>query len=163
VFFFSGLRPASVPCRRERGKNRFAGCVPGRPRPPRPSSKAGQSADLTTSRNLLIVADVLIVNKGFGRPIPTRSTGLVDGLLEATADARGSRRPASRRSAKAFKGEPPKQGRAGQGPPGDFRKTWRSSRGRLTPPAVLAASSNSAVYAYGRSSRIRPTATHSSI
>jgi NitT/TauT family transport system substrate-binding protein len=41
----------------------------------------GKLALLTTNKNLLIVADILIVNKGFAEAHPDMVAGLVDGLL----------------------------------------------------------------------------------
>jgi NitT/TauT family transport system substrate-binding protein len=42
----------------------------------------GRRTVLATSRNVLIVADILIVNKGFAQQQPAMVAGLVNGLLE---------------------------------------------------------------------------------
>ncbi len=65
------------------GKNQLAGCVSWSPKTGEVvAQSAGKSRVLITSRNLLIIADVLIVNRGFARQQPEMVTGLVDGLLE---------------------------------------------------------------------------------
>ena len=46
------------------------------------SGSGGQAHVLTTNRNLLIVADLLIVHKGFAEQQPKMVEGLVQGLLE---------------------------------------------------------------------------------
>jgi NitT/TauT family transport system substrate-binding protein len=46
------------------------------------AGSAGQAHVLTTNRNLLIVADMLIVHKGFAEQQPKMVEGLVQGLLE---------------------------------------------------------------------------------
>ena len=65
------------------GKNRLAGCVTWEPKVSEVvSGSGGQAHVLTTNRNLLIVADVLIVHKGFAEQQPKMVEGLVQGLLE---------------------------------------------------------------------------------
>jgi NitT/TauT family transport system substrate-binding protein len=65
------------------GKNRLAGCVTWEPKVSEVvASSGGQAHVLTTNRNLLIVADVLIVHKGFAEQQPKMVEGLVQGLLE---------------------------------------------------------------------------------
>jgi len=65
------------------GKNRLAGCVTWEPKVSEVvSGSGGQAHILTTNRNLLIVADVLIVHRGFAQEQPKIVQGLVQGLLE---------------------------------------------------------------------------------
>jgi NitT/TauT family transport system substrate-binding protein len=65
------------------GKNRLAGCVTWEPKVSEVvDGSGGQAHVLTTNRNLLIVADVLIVHKGFAQEQPKIVEGLVQGLLE---------------------------------------------------------------------------------
>ena len=65
------------------GKNRLAGCVTWEPKVSEVvSGSGGQAHILTTNRNLLIVADVLIVHRGFAQEQPKIVHGLVQGLLE---------------------------------------------------------------------------------
>lgn len=65
------------------GRNRVAGCVTWAPKTTEVAEGSGGRAHvLTTNRNLLMIADVLIVNKGFARANPKIVAGLVDGLLK---------------------------------------------------------------------------------
>ena len=65
------------------GRNRLAGCVTWEPKVSEVVDESGGQAHvLTTNRNLLIVADVLIVHKGFAEQQPKIVEGLVQGLLE---------------------------------------------------------------------------------
>ncbi len=65
------------------GKNRLAGCVTWEPKVSEVvDGSGGQAHVLTTNRNLLIVADVLIVHKTFAEQQPKMVEGLVQGLLE---------------------------------------------------------------------------------
>jgi NitT/TauT family transport system substrate-binding protein len=65
------------------GKNRLAGCVTWEPKVSEVVSGSGGKAHvLTTNRNLLIIADILIVHRGFAQEQPKIVQGLVQGLLE---------------------------------------------------------------------------------
>jgi NitT/TauT family transport system substrate-binding protein len=65
------------------GRNLLAGCVTWAPKTSEVAEGSGGKAHvLTTSKNLLIVGDVLIVNKGFAQQNPKMVAGLVEGLLE---------------------------------------------------------------------------------
>ena len=65
------------------GKNRLAGCVTWEPKVSDVVAASGGKAHvLTTNRNLLIIADVLILHKGFAEQHPKVVEGLVQGLLE---------------------------------------------------------------------------------
>ena len=65
------------------GKNRLAGCVTWEPKVSEVvNGSGGQARVLTTNRNLLIIADVLIVHRGFAQEQPKIVQGLVQGLLE---------------------------------------------------------------------------------
>jgi NitT/TauT family transport system substrate-binding protein len=65
------------------GRNRLAGCVTWEPKVSEVvDGGGGQAHILTTNRNLLIVADVLIVHRGFAEAQPRIVEGLVQGLLE---------------------------------------------------------------------------------
>ncbi len=65
------------------GKNRLAGCVTWEPKVSEVVSGSGGKAHvLTTNRNLLIVADILIVHRGFAQEHPKVVLGLVQSLLE---------------------------------------------------------------------------------
>ena len=65
------------------GKNRLAGCVTWEPKVSEVVDGSGGKAHvLTTNRNLLIVADMLIVHRAFAEQQPKIVEGLVQGLLE---------------------------------------------------------------------------------
>jgi NitT/TauT family transport system substrate-binding protein len=65
------------------GRNRLAGCVTWEPKVSEVvEGSGGQAHVLTTNRNLLIVADVLLVHRGFAQENPKIVEGLVQGLLE---------------------------------------------------------------------------------
>ena len=65
------------------GRNRLAGCVTWAPKTTEVAEGSGGKAHvLATNRNLLIVADVLVVNKGFAQQNPEMVAGLVSALLE---------------------------------------------------------------------------------
>ncbi|CAN5358270.1 hypothetical protein BH23ACI1_BH23ACI1_32420 [soil metagenome] len=65
------------------GRGRLAGCVTWEPKVSEiVDGSGGQAHVLTTNRNLLIVADVLVVHRGFAEQHPKVVEGLVHGLLE---------------------------------------------------------------------------------
>ena len=65
------------------GKNRLAGCVTWEPKVSEVVDGSGGKAHvLTTNRNLLIIADVMILHRGFAEQHPKVVEGLVQGLLE---------------------------------------------------------------------------------
>jgi len=64
-------------------RNRIHGCVTWAPKTTEVVDESGGEATLlVTNRNLLIVADVLVVNKGFADGSPALVAGLVEGLYE---------------------------------------------------------------------------------
>src|SRR3712207_5777045 len=65
------------------GRNRLAGCVTWEPKVSEVLEGSGGKAHvLTTNRNLLIIADVLVMHRGFAEQQPKIVEGLVQGLLE---------------------------------------------------------------------------------
>ena len=65
------------------GKNRLAGAVTWEPKVSEVvDGSGGQAHVLTTNRNLLIIADVMILHRGFAEKNPKIVEGLVQGLLE---------------------------------------------------------------------------------
>lgn len=65
------------------GKQRLNGCVGWSPRTDEVvAESAGAAKMLVSNRNLLVVADILVVNKGFATAHPDKVKGLVHGLLE---------------------------------------------------------------------------------
>lgn len=64
------------------GDGRLAACVTWEPKTSETAMGSGGRAEiLATNKNLLVIADVLIVNKGFAQASPKMVAGLVDGLL----------------------------------------------------------------------------------
>jgi NitT/TauT family transport system substrate-binding protein len=73
----------------ESGSNILAGCVTWAPKTTEVvSASKGAATLLVTSTNLLIIADVFIVNRGFATANPKLVTGLVEGLLEGNRQVR---------------------------------------------------------------------------
>lgn len=71
------------------GGQRLAGCVTWAPKTTESVEESkGQAHLLTTNKNLLIIADIVIVNKGFAQAQPKIVAGLVDGLLEGNRSVR---------------------------------------------------------------------------
>jgi NitT/TauT family transport system substrate-binding protein len=65
------------------GANLLAGCVTWAPKTTEVVVDSdGAAVLLTTNKNLLVVADILVVNKGFAQANPKLVAGLVDGVLE---------------------------------------------------------------------------------
>jgi NitT/TauT family transport system substrate-binding protein len=65
------------------GGTRLAGCVTWAPKTTEiVDASNGAATQLTTNKNLLIIADILVVNKGFATANPAQVAGLVDGILE---------------------------------------------------------------------------------
>ena len=65
------------------GKNRIAGCVTWEPKTSEIVAQSGGKASLlTTNRNLLIIADVMVVHRGLAQEHPEIVAGLVHGVLE---------------------------------------------------------------------------------
>jgi NitT/TauT family transport system substrate-binding protein len=63
----------------------------------------GKATLLTTNKNLLVIADILIVNKGFAQAQPKMVQGLVAGLLEGNKLVRDNPDPQLDVIGKAFK------------------------------------------------------------
>jgi len=84
--------------------NVLAGCVTWDPKTTEVASGSGGKARvLATTKNLLVIADIFIVNKGFAQQHPDMVAGLVDGLLQGNRLVRDN--PASQYDVigKAFK------------------------------------------------------------
>ncbi len=73
------------------GRNRLTGCVTWAPKIGEVADgSAGKARILVTNRNLLIVADILVVNRGFARSHPEIMQGLVAGLMEGNEMVRSN-------------------------------------------------------------------------
>lgn len=65
------------------GDQRILGCVTWAPRTTEAVDESkGKATLLTTNKNLLVIADILIVNRGFAQAQPKMVEGLVTGILE---------------------------------------------------------------------------------
>jgi len=86
------------------GRGRLNGCVGWAPRTDEVIEAAhGKAKALVTNRNLLVIADVLVVNKGFAEANPKLVKGLVHGLLEGNRRLRDDPKANLPVVAKAFK------------------------------------------------------------
>lgn len=86
------------------GGNRLAGCVTWAPKTTEVvEASKGAATLLTTNKNLLIVADILIVNKGFAQANPRIVAGLTEGALEGNRLVRDNAAAHLDTIAKAFK------------------------------------------------------------
>lgn len=86
------------------GRNKLAGCVTWEPKVSEVVRQSGGVAHvLSTNRNLLVIADVLVVNKGFAQANPKMVDGLVHGLLEGNRMVRDQPDSQVDVVAKAFK------------------------------------------------------------
>jgi NitT/TauT family transport system substrate-binding protein len=73
------------------GRNRIAGCVTWAPKTTEVAEGSGGKAHvLVTNTNLLIVADVLVVNAGFAKAEPRMVAGLVEGILQGNTMVRSN-------------------------------------------------------------------------
>ena len=73
------------------GRARIHGCMTWEPKTGEVLEKtAGKTRLLVSNRNLLVVADILLVNKGFAAAHPDMVQGLVEGILEGNALVRAA-------------------------------------------------------------------------
>jgi NitT/TauT family transport system substrate-binding protein len=101
-------------------RTRVDGCVTWEPKTTEVVEQSGGKARLLTSnKNLLIIADLLIVNKGFADKNPEILNGLVAGLLEGNQLVRSNPQPHLKTLAQAFGWSGAGRGRrAEEGPSG---------------------------------------------
>jgi NitT/TauT family transport system substrate-binding protein len=86
------------------GRRRLNGCVGWSPRTDEViEASAGKAKALVTNRNLLVIADILTVNKGFAEANPKLVKGLVHGLLEGNRRLRDDQKANLAVVARAFK------------------------------------------------------------
>ncbi|HSC84158.1 MAG TPA: phosphate ABC transporter substrate-binding/OmpA family protein [Pseudomonas sp.] len=85
------------------GGKRLNGCVGWSPRTDQVvAESAGAAKMLVSNRNLLVVADILVMNKGFATAHPEVVKGLVHGLLEGNRQLRDNPQANAAVVAKAF-------------------------------------------------------------
>jgi NitT/TauT family transport system substrate-binding protein len=86
------------------GGNRLNGCVGWTPKTEEVvEASNGAAKVLASNRNLLVIADVLAVNKGFAKANPKMVQGLVHGILEGNRRLRDNQAEHLALVAKAFK------------------------------------------------------------
>lgn len=86
------------------GGTRLAGCITWAPKTTEVvDASKGAATLLTTNKNLLIVADILVVNKGFAAANPKLVAGLTEGVLEGNRLVRDNAAAHLDVIAKAFK------------------------------------------------------------
>lgn len=86
------------------GRNKLAGCVTWEPKVSEVVRQSGGVAHvLASNKNLLVIADILVVNKGFAQANPKIVDGLVQGLLEGNRMVRDQADAHVDVVAKAFK------------------------------------------------------------
>ncbi|MEW6158797.1 MAG: phosphate ABC transporter substrate-binding/OmpA family protein [Verrucomicrobiota bacterium] len=86
------------------GRTTLAGCVTWAPKTTEVAEGSGGKAHiLATSLNLLIVADIIVANKGFAQQNPKIMAGLVEGLLEGNRMVRDNPNAHLDTIGKAFK------------------------------------------------------------
>ncbi|MET0262323.1 MAG: phosphate ABC transporter substrate-binding/OmpA family protein [Rariglobus sp.] len=86
------------------GGKLLAGCITWAPKTTEVvDASNGAATLLTTNKNLLIIADILVVNKGFAQANPKMVAGLVDGTLEGNRLVRDTPAAHLDTIAKAFK------------------------------------------------------------
>jgi NitT/TauT family transport system substrate-binding protein len=133
------------------GRTRLAGCVTWAPKTSEVAeASGGKAVVLVTNRNLLIVADVLIVNKGFADQNANVVAGLVHGLYEGNRVVREDPNPHLAVIAKAF-GWTPEKAKT------ELSKVHLSNvpeavgffKGSLTAAGSFGSIYSSAVFAYG--------------
>ena len=92
------------------GRKRLAGCVTWAPKTNEVAEGSGGKAQmLVSNRNLLIIADVLVVNKGFAKANPKVIEGLAQGLLEGNSMVRAEPDKYLDTIGKAFKWKSPEK------------------------------------------------------
>ena len=133
------------------GKNRLAGAVTWEPKTSEVVAQSGGALRLlTTNKNLLIIADVLVLNQGFAEAHPNLVEGLVHALLEGNRMVRDNPESHLTTIATAFKWSPD-QARA------ELAKVHLSNlpenlaffRGEIDAAGSFGGIFQSAVYAYG--------------
>ncbi len=91
IYCTDGLAAGEFYQREIKDKKRVIGCVTLEPKASQIVQDSQSKAHLLVSnRNLLIIADVLAVNKGFAQAHPEMVNGLVAGILEGNEIVRGS-------------------------------------------------------------------------
>jgi NitT/TauT family transport system substrate-binding protein len=133
------------------GRNRLAGCVTWAPKTTEVAQESGGKAHiLTTSLNLLIIADILIVNKGFAQQNPDKIAALVEGLIEGNRMVRDNPNAHLETIAKAFQWERDEvKAELGKIHFSNLPENLAFFSGAIDAAGSYGAIYNSALYAYG--------------
>lgn len=133
-------------------KNRLAGALTWEPKTSEVvAASKGQVRVLTTNRNLLIIADVLVMNQGFAEAHPKLVEGLVHGALEGNRMVRDT--PASQIDliARAFKWTPDQtRGELAKVHLSNLPENLAFFNGSIDAAGSFGGIFQSAVYAYGK-------------
>ncbi len=133
------------------GDQRILGCVTWAPRTTEAVEESkGKATLLTTNKNLLVIADVLIVNKGFAQAQPKMVEGLVTGLLEGNRLVRENQASQLDVIGKAFKWDRAKtQGELAKVLLSNGPENLAFFSGTIDAAGSFGSIYQSAVYAYG--------------
>lgn len=133
------------------GDQRILGCVTWAPRTTEAVEQSkGKATLLTTNKNLLVIADVLIVNKGFAQAQPKMVEGLVTGLLEGNRLVRENQASQLDVIGKAFKWDRAKtQGELAKVLLSNGPENLAFFSGTIDAAGSFGSIYQSAVYAYG--------------
>lgn len=134
------------------GDSRLAGCVTWAPKTDEVVAQSGgQARELITNRNLLIVADILVVNRGFAEQNPKMVAGLVAGLFEGNALVRDQPEACLPVIAQAFKWEPAKaRAELGKVHLSNLPENMAFFSGAIDSAGSYGGIFQSAIYAYGK-------------
>lgn len=134
------------------GDSRLMGCVTWAPRTTEAVVESkGKATLLTTNRNLLVIADILIVNKGFAQAQPKIVEGLVTGILEGNRLVRETQASQLEVVGKAFKWDRAKtQGELAKVLLSNGPENLAFFNGSIDAAGSFGGIYQSAVYAYGR-------------
>ncbi len=133
-------------------RGRLAGCVTWAPKTTEVADGSeGKAKVLVTNRNLLIVADILIVNRGFAAASPDVVSGLVHGLLEGNRMVRDNPRDHLAVVGKAFDWSPEDtQAELGKVHLANLPENEAFFAGTIDSAGSYGGIYESAVYAYGK-------------
>ena len=131
------------------GGNLLAGCVTRDPKTTEVADGSGGLAHvLATTKNLLVIADILIVNKGFAQQHPPMVAGLVGGLMEGNRLVRDNPAACLRHDRQSLQVGPDQGEDVAKFTCPICRRTWRS----FPAPSMrrqIGGIYQSAIYAYG--------------
>jgi NitT/TauT family transport system substrate-binding protein len=133
-------------------KNRLAGALTWEPKTSEVvAASKGQARILTTNRNLLIIADVLVMNQGFAEAHPKLVEGLVHGALEGNRMVRDNPTGQIEVIAKAFKWTPDQtRGELAKVHLSNLPENLAFFNGSIDAAGSFGGIFQSAVYAYGK-------------